>query len=202
MFALNGPREGQVVETRTYCRDEPDPTIVGLEQDIAVVTPERFQEFPILASSVVSQPDGFSLRNGHAHLYAESETQTFSVTIFDQDVRVRAIPTTWVWDYGDGETVRRDFAGAPMPDHDLAVETPSSHVYTETGDFQVRLTTLYRGEYSTEGGPWTPIPGVAGVPSDPLTMSVWRTRKLMVAEDCTANPDGPGCASPFVGDDE
>ncbi len=124
-----------------------------------------FDELPILASTIISQPENFSLRNGHAHLYADSENQNFDIVIFDQDVRVRAIPTSYSWSYGDGSSRTLDFPGEPQANRGFDAPTSTSHVYKETGDFGVGLTTRFRGEYSTEGGPWTPIPGVANVPS-------------------------------------
>ena len=156
-----------------------------------------FDELPILASTIISQPENFSLRNGHAHLYADSENQNFDIVIFDQDVRVRAIPTSYSWSYGDGSSRTVEFPGEPQANRGFDAPTSTSHVYKETGDFGVGLTTRFRGEYSTEGGPWTPIPGVANVPSTSVTMSVWRTKKVLVAENCQATPDGPGCASIF-----
>ena len=150
-----------------------------------------------MASAIVSQPEGFSLRNGHAHLYATSKTQDFNITLFDQDVRVRAIPVTYLWTYGDGTTRSLDFPGGPVAHRGFDEPTSTSHVYRETGDFGVGLTTRFRGEYSTEGGPWTPIPGVANVPSEQAAMSVWRTKKILVAENCNQDPGAPGCASVF-----
>lgn len=195
IFAVNGPRKGQLVGTSSYCSIEPALEIPGAEQDVAKVTPERFRELPILASSIVSQPEGFSLRNGHAHMYAESTTQDFSITIFDQDVRVRAIPVSYVWGYGDGTSRTFAFPGGPVAQRGFDEATSTSHVYSDTGNFGVGLTTRFRGEYSTEGGPWTPIPGVASVPSEQSAMSVWRTKKILVAENCNQGPSSPGCAS-------
>lgn len=195
--ALNGPRAGSTISQSTYCATEPALEIPGAAQDIASVTPARFRQLPIAPSVVASQPQGFSLRNGHAHMYAQSETQEFDIVIFDQDVRVRAIPTSYDWSYGDGSSRSLGFPGEPMPERDFGTETPSSHVYAETGDFGVVLTTRFRGEYSTEGGPWTPIPGVASVPSTPMNMSVWRTKKLLVDSNCLEDPTGPACSSPF-----
>lgn len=197
VVAINGPRQGQIVSFQSYCDVEPEITVPGAEDDIARITPERFREFPIAASEIASQPDGFSLRNGHAHMYASSETQDFNITLFDQDVRVRAIPMSYVWSYGDGSSRTLDFPGEPRPNHNFEDQTPSSHLYKETGDFTVGMSTRFRGEYSTEGGPWTPIPGVATVPSESMVMSVWRTKKLLVSTDCVSNPSGPGCDSPF-----
>ena len=118
---------------------------------------------PLTASSIVSQPENFSLRNGHAHMYAESKLQNFNITLFDQDIRVRAIPVSYLWKYGDGTSRTLAFPGGPV----------------------------------AERGPWTPIPGVANVPSEQVTMSVWRTKKILVAENCNRNADAPGCASLF-----
>jgi hypothetical protein len=195
--AVNGPRAGRVISLSTYCSLEPPMDIPGAEQDVARVTPEQFRKLSILASTIVSQPESFSLRNGHAHMYALSESQNFAVTIFDQNVRVRAIPVTFLWAYGDGVNRSFSFPGQPMAQRGFDEPTTTSHVYTETGDFAVGLTTRFRGEYSTEGGPWTPIPGVANVPSEQITMSVWRTKKILVAENCNEGARTPGCASLF-----
>jgi hypothetical protein len=197
IYAINGPRKGQLVGTNSYCSIEPKVEIPGVEQDVAKVTPERFRDLPILSSTIISQPEGFSLRNGHAHMYAKSQSQTFNVTIFDQEVRIRAIPTSYGWSYGDGDAQRLSFPGESVSKRGFDEPTTTSHVYKETGDFGIGLTTRFRGEYSTEGGPWTPIPGVANVPSESITMSVWRTKKILVAENCNQGSSGPGCTSLF-----
>ncbi|MDN5812997.1 MAG: hypothetical protein L0H40_08175, partial [Micrococcaceae bacterium] len=168
------------------------------EQRSIEVSPADFQSFPIRGSKVASQPSGFSLRNGNAHMYAKSDLQTFDVDIYDEPVRIRAIPQTYLWNYGDGHSRKLQKPGKPMPGHTFDQPTDTSHVYTKTGDYSIQLNTAYRGEYSVDGGPWMPIPGTATVPSDPMPMSVWRTKKLLVDEDCAENPGGPACDSPFL----
>ncbi len=133
-------------------------------------------------------------------MYAMADTQDFNITLDDQDVRVRAIPDSYRWSYGDGTSRTLREPGTSIAEHSFSEETPTSHVYRETGDFNVRLTTTFRGEYSTEGGAWIPIPGTANVPSEPMPMSVWRTKKLLVDQNCAENPDGPACDSPFLKD--
>lgn len=195
--AVNGPRAGQVISVTQYCQMEPPTEIPGAEDDIAKVTLTDFRKLSILASIIVSQPESFSLRNGHAHMYAKAETQNFAVTIFDQNVRIRAIPVSYIWSYGDGTSRTLNFPGGAMAQRSFDEPTSTSHVYSETGDFRVGLTTRFRGEYSTEGGPWTPVPGVANVLSEQVMMSVWRTKKILVAENCSQASDAPGCASLF-----
>lgn len=195
--AINGPRAGQTISLTQYCQFEPPTIIPGAEDDIAKVTLTDFRKLRILASAIVSQPENFSLRNGHAHIYAKPRTQLFNLTIFDQDVRVQAIPVSYDWSYGDGTSRTLSFPGYAVNQRGFDEPTSTSHVYRNTGDFGVGLSTRFRGEYSTEGGPWTPIPGVANVPSEPITMSVWRTKKILVAENCNQRRDAPGCASLF-----
>lgn len=195
--AVNGPRAGQIVGVSAYCSIEPAMEVPGAEQDIARVSLSEFRKLPITASVIVSQPDQFSLRNGHAHIYAESKSQNFSIVLLDQRVRVRAIPVSYAWTYGDGTSRRLSFPGEPVSKRGFDEPTTTSHVYKETGDFNVGLSTSFRGEYSTEGGPWTPVPGVASIPSESIIMSVWRTKKILVAENCNQNNDAPGCKSVF-----
>lgn len=167
-------------------------------QKVIEVSPADFQSFPIQASKVLSQPKGFSLRNGNAHMYAVPNPQTFDVGIYDEPVRIRATPASYVWNYGDGQSKRTVSPGKPMPNHTFDEATDTSHVYTKTGDYQIRLSTVYRGEYSVDGAPWQPVLGTANVPSEPMPMSVWRTKKLLVDRNCVENPDGPACGSPFL----
>ncbi len=134
-------------------------------------------------------------------MYAIPNPQTFNVEIFEQPVRVRAIPTSYFWEYGDGKSRRTQKSGKAMPGHTFDEPTETSHVYKETGDYEIELSTAYRGEFSVSNGPWTPIPGTANVPSDPMPMSVWRTKKLLVDQTCSEDPNGPACDSPFLKED-
>lgn len=204
---------GELVARDTYCDNEPPPQLPEgspvdpsdieraiREQRLIEVTPAQFQTFPILGSELVSQPNGFSLKNGYAHMFARSNTQTFEVDIFDEPVRIRATPQSYSWNYGDGQSRRTAKPGHSKPRHTFDEPTDTSHVYTETGDYRVSLTTAFSGEYSVNGGPWMPIQGTANVPSDPMPMSVWRTKKLLVDQTCAEDPDGPACDSPFLKD--
>jgi hypothetical protein len=202
---------GRMVAMDSYCSLEPEvnlPAEAKAEvaairaavktQRVVEVTPAKFRSFPIAPSKTASQPEGFSLRNGNAHMYAIPNPQTFNVDIFDQPVRIRAIPQSYAWKYGDGQSKRTQNPGKPNPNHTFDEPTDTSHIYKETGDYQIRLSTIYRGEFSVNGGPWKPIPGTANVPSEPMPMSVWRTKKLLVDRNCVENPDGPACDSPFL----
>lgn len=181
-----GVRNGQVLSQTRLCPGEEQP-VADIPQDqliqIIRVTPEQFRRFPIEPSALNSDPKQFSLRNGHTHLWANAETQTFGTDINGTHVDVRAIPIQWQWNYGDGTRRSLNDPGKPEPGHTLHHETPTSHSYTKTGIFDVNLTTLYRGEFRVSGGSWQAIPGQAAVPSEPIFIDVWRTKKQLIAPD-------------------
>lgn len=180
-----GPRDGETQITHQLCPEDNTPIDLrdGELVERLVITPSEFRKFPIRGSNLKSDPYKFSLRNGHTHLWAEGDTQDFNTDIRGIPTKLRAIPVGWNWNYGDGNTRNLDFPGEPAPEHTLRDKTPTSHFYTETGTYGVGLTTLFRGEFSVDGGPWQAIPGQAAVPSDPIEIDVWRTKKQLIATD-------------------
>ncbi|WP_418907349.1 PKD domain-containing protein [Glutamicibacter endophyticus] len=185
IYLLGGPRDGQLLSTDTLCPNEPVPLLdipndqVIVEEKI-VVSPAEFRKFPIKSFSVHSDPDGVSLIRAYTHFWAEGGTQEFHTVMSGKNVDVRAIPVEWLWDYGDGTTARFSDPGGPVGDRSLSEATPTSHQFQDTGLFQVKVTTMYRGEFRVENGPWEPIPGQAAVPSDQSPMDIWRTKKQLV----------------------
>jgi len=174
-----------LVRQYRYCPGDPLPN--DLPEDLFVeeirIDLKKFRSFPIKGSEIQSAPNKFSLRNGHTHFWASENTQEFNSNLSGSNVRIKAIPIQWNWNYGDGATRNLSFPGEAMPSHTLHDETATSHSYSETGKFGVRVTTLYRGEFSVDGGPWQAIPGQAAVPSNTLPIDVWRTKKELIAND-------------------
>ncbi|WP_417364207.1 hypothetical protein [Glutamicibacter arilaitensis] len=177
--------EDEFVSQRRYCPGDPLPPNIE-ESDFVeplVITPDQFRSFPIAGSKLTSNPNRFSLRNGHTHFWASEDAQEFTSNLSGADVRIRAIPVQWNWNYGDGATNSFDFPGENIPTHTLHQETPTSHSYENTGTFSVSATTLYRGEFSVDGGSWQAIPGQAVVPSEPIEIDVWRTAKELISNE-------------------
>ncbi|WP_313814900.1 hypothetical protein [Glutamicibacter sp.] len=178
-------QDSKVLSSLSMCPEDPKIELPKDSEIVEVIkiSNEQFRTFPLKPSKVNSDPSNFSLRNGFTHFWAATRTQNFNVNIASAKVAIRAIPVQWIWNYGDGTNRRFDFPGEAVPNHTLHDETSTSHVYEETGKFKVVVTTLYRGEFSVDGGPWERIPGQASVPSDPVVMDVWRTKKELIATD-------------------
>ncbi len=175
------------------CVGASDPQLPRAEEE-PVVTLEDFQRLGIISSKVSIQPQPHTLIRAHNNFYAVAETQNFDITLIGKAVKVRATPGSYTWNYGDG-TTRGPItdAGGPVHETHWGEETATSYAYPETGDYDIQLTTSFRGEFSVEGGPWQAIRGQAQVASEPVTLSVWRSESRNVSETCAENPEGWGC---------
>lgn len=161
---------------------------------IAAQIQTKFQQLPINSGSSVTQPSPHTLRGAETNFYAEAAEQTFSVDMLGQDVAIVARPVEFTWSYGDGTSLGpQTAAGGPLPQDRWGEKTLTSHVYAQTGDFPVVLTTHFQGTYSVNGGPPLPIPGQGSFSSPPQTVSVWRSITRNYADTCLQNPQGQGC---------
>ncbi|MEJ1194769.1 hypothetical protein [Pseudarthrobacter sp. CCNWLW207] len=161
---------------------------------IAADIQRQFENLPVKAGSVVAQPSPHTLRGAETNFYADAIEQQFDVTMFGQQVHVVATPVQYTWNYGDGTVLGpQPSMGGPLPQERWGEKTRTSHAYTATGDFQVVLTTSFRGTYSVNNGPPLPIPGQGQFSAAPQTISVWRSITRNYADDCNQNPQGQGC---------
>lgn len=157
-------------------------------------TPADFRRLPIAAAENWIQPRPNTLRGANTNIYADAQSQVFTPTVGRHHFDVHAKPVAYAWTYGDGAGLGPVLdPGNPLPKERWGEKTATSHVYMETGDFPVGLTTYFDGEYSVDGGPWIPIAGQAQVASTPVSISVWRSITHNYADDCVENPQGAGC---------
>ncbi|MDN4611170.1 PKD domain-containing protein [Arthrobacter burdickii] len=176
-----------------------EPPVEGAaapEEAPIVITLAEFQKQPVLASVIISQPSNFGLRNAHSNIYAEAREQEFTFEFQDATIVLKARPVAYQWNYGDGTSATTTTPGGPVQGDAFDTETPTSHQYAQTGDFNLTLTTFFAGDYSVDGGPFQPVAGEAAVVSVPHLMSIWRTQGHNVSQNCIENPTGIGCEAP------
>jgi hypothetical protein len=171
-----------------------DPRPEDLLPRIAAMIQTEFQRLPVAAGAVTAQPSPHTLRGAETNFFGNAAEQRFDITILAQRVHVVAKPVEYSWNYGDGAVLGpQAAAGGPLPQERWGEKTLTSHVYAQTGDFAVVLTTHFKGTYSVNGGPPLPIPGQGSFSSAPQTVSVWRSITRNYADDCLQNPQGQGC---------
>lgn len=189
---------------RSSCMYPGEPPVAPVEGGAAVVeeeapiviTLEEFQKQPVLAATIISQPSNFGLRNAHSNIFAEAQEQEFAFDFQDAAIVLKARPVSYQWNYGDGTSATTPVPGGPVGGSAFDTQTPTSHQYASTGDFDLTLTTFFAGDYSVDGGPFQPVAGEAAVVSEPHLMSIWRTKGHSVSENCIENPTGIGCEPP------
>lgn len=161
---------------------------------IAAQIQTKFEQLPVVAGTSGIQPNPHTLKGAETNFYAEAAEQTFTVDMLGQSVAIVAKPVRYRWDYGDGASLGpTTLMGGPLPEDRWGEKTRTSHVYTQTGDFQVVLTTYFQGTYSVNNGPALPIPEEGQFSAPPQTISVWRSITRNYADDCIDNPQGQGC---------
>jgi hypothetical protein len=162
--------------------------------ELPTFTLQDFETLDVAPAASAVEPSPDTLRGMHTNVFATAQPQQFTTELGGFPVQVRAVPVQYLWDYGDGTTLGpTELSGAPLEPGAWDVPTDTSHVYTQTGDYAVTLTTYFYGEYSVAGGPWLPVVGLNDVTSAPVPLSVWRSTVRNYADDCLENPQGAGC---------
>ncbi|MSR98337.1 hypothetical protein FYJ28_05800 [Arthrobacter sp. BL-252-APC-1A] len=140
------------------------------------------------------QPSPHTLIGAHTNVYVEASSQVFEMELLGQSIRIEVEPTEYTFNYGDGTSYGPvSTSGGPLPEARWGEQTPTSHMYSQTGDFTVGITTFFSGQYSVNGGPMIPMDGRAEVASPSQVVSVWRAESRNVADNCLVNPAGVGC---------
>ncbi|MGO1552870.1 MAG: PKD domain-containing protein [Micrococcaceae bacterium] len=162
------------------------------EPELPEVTLNDLQTMFAPESEIIMDQNGFGLINAHTNVYASTyRPQTQSQEMLGYQVTLRITPVSWVWSFGDGATLTTDVPGHPQDRFNE--ETPTSHVYSETGTFPVNLTTTYEGDYQIEGGAWIPVAGTMSIDAETQQADIWRAKTRNVAEPCTPGSTAWGC---------
>lgn len=106
--------------------------------------------------------------------YGPGEVNT--VTLLGQQVRIRPRVVSYTFDHGDGtSTGPTTSAGGPYPTGDV------THTYEGQRTVQVRVTTVYGGDFSVDGGrTWSAINGTATVSGPGVSLRVLGARNQLV----------------------
>lgn len=133
--------------------------------NIAKLIIREFKSLSWPASDLVVQPPGGkTLVNFETNFYTlNSQAIPKSVSVAGQAVEIRATPTAYRFNFGDGSGTTSAMPGRPHPHLDI------THVYENVGAVAVSLDTTYSGEYRIGDGDWVPIADtltVAGAPQD------------------------------------
>lgn len=141
----------------TFC-DAPDPEAAQPVLTLAMIR-SAFAALRLPPSTLVVQPpDGLTLVNFDTNFFTRDTSPiTRTVTLLGQRVTLEATPSSYRWEFGDGEARTTSEPGAPYPRLDV------THSYLRTGTYRPRLATTYTGRYRVAGAGWRTIPGTVTI---------------------------------------
>ena len=143
------------------------------------------------------QPDGWMIVGLSTNFYAHAARHIKEGTLLGGPASVRFSPVQYSWTYGDGSARTTSTPGATWAAQGIAEfdATPTSHIYRAPGRYVIELTIGYAPEYRLgASATWIPVRGLVWAPANPLEAVAARNAKtVLVEEECTANPGGPGC---------
>jgi hypothetical protein len=153
---VEGGEAGFVHDVYMDGTDVGDVCVPEDEVDQESITGLIIREFKRIrwpGSQLVVQPrGGRTLVNFKTNFFTpDHRSIDYTVTVAGRSVEIRAIPVTYTYQFGDGETTRTASPGSPHPNLDV------THEYRQTGAVVVRVDTTYAGEYRIGGGEWVSI---------------------------------------------
>jgi hypothetical protein len=151
-----------------------------------------WEEMPIAPNTITIQPNtGWVLTTVPTIVYVDRAPRTRGVTLIGRPVTIRATPSAYTWTWGDGAQTVTTQPGTAYPNATVT----HTYMYAER-DVVIRLTTSWRGSYTTDGGAsWHDAPGVAHTTSTPIPVHVYNPHSERVDCDlngnCISGADGP-----------
>jgi hypothetical protein len=134
---------------------------------------------PAARKRVTVQPAVRTLVNLDTIVYTDSSDWAKNdIPLLGFSVDVRATPTAYRWDFGDGSRLTTKSAGRPYPAKDV------THRYLHRSDrVAISVSTTYRASFSVNGGAWQPIDQPLTVTGPATAVAVREAVPVLVAPD-------------------
>jgi hypothetical protein len=134
---------------------------------------------PAARKRVTVQPAVRTLVNLDTIVYTDSSDWAKNdIPLLGFSVDVRATPTAYRWDFGDGSKLTTKSAGRPYPAKDV------THRYLHRSDrVAISVSTTYRASFSVNGGAWQPIDQPLTVTGPATAVAVREAVPVLVAPD-------------------
>lgn len=145
-------------------KSKPELTVAMIRSAFAktpFVRPRATME-PVGNRTLVNLPNFFTADFSGAG-YGPDEVRT--VTLLGHQVRIKPVLKSNTFHFGDGASLGpTESRGGGYPDGDVR------HTYAQRGTVNASVTTVYGGQFSVDGGPFTDLPGTATItgPAQPI----------------------------------
>ncbi|GAB3493587.1 hypothetical protein [Flexivirga lutea] len=145
-------------------KSKPELTVAMIRSEFIrtpFVRPKATME-PVGNRTLVNLPNYFTADFSGAG-YGPDEVRT--VTLLGHQVRIKPVLKSNTFHFGEGASLGpTESRGGGYPDGDVR------HTYAQRGTVNASVTTVYGGQFSVDGGPFTDLPGTATItgPAQPI----------------------------------
>ncbi|MCU1558748.1 MAG: uncharacterized protein JWN09_2743 [Microbacteriaceae bacterium] len=141
------------------------------------------------------EPNGWMVVGLHTNFYATVNVQAQDGQLLARPASVQFTPVRYHWAYGDRTSASlavmgNSWAAQGIKEFDA---TPTSHIYTAAGTYNIDLVMEFSAQYRFADGPWTAIVGTIPVQANRLVATAGDAKTVLVERDCSKRPSGPGC---------
>lgn len=153
------------------------------DADLLAAIEREWTQLRPAPSTIELQPNtGWVIANVPTVAMAEDAPRLHATTLLGAGVEIRATPSGYVWNWGDGAQTSTTDPGRPHPHATL------THTYPHaSGNATVGLTTTWTGEYRVNGGPWIDFSSTISSDADPVVLTVHDPRSGLVDCDLVGN---------------
>ena len=159
------PDEGWVF-IRSQCFGAPPDAFVP-----PTVTPgmvlEELRRVGLPALEIEIQPETKTLVNFDTIFHTDPQPVDVDLTILGQGVEVRATPTSYVWQFGDGSTLTTSTPGEAYPSKEIVHRYLDADVTVEPS-----VSVTYGAQFRVGGGAWQDVGGTVTIPGPPEGLRV------------------------------
>lgn len=155
------------------CSDRPDSEPTRQELDAEVLRASQTIGIPQVQARTSPATEVFV--NIDTVLHADAKTFTSEVTLLGERIQIRAVPSRFTWQHGDGTKQTTSRAGRPWPNKDV------THRYVRTAHaVSLRVDTTYRISYRVESGPWRSLTSTVTVNGPTTELRVREAQPVLV----------------------
>lgn len=133
-------------------------------------------------SGIGMQPEGWSLPLLPVNFYSLARETVEQGELLGWPIEVRFTPVSFAWTYGDGSSRTHSVAGAPGGTQ--FATTPTSHVYSLSGDYVASLVVTYVASYRFGEGPFESLPGELTRSGGARSVEVLSVTPVLVNRGC------------------
>ena len=178
-----------------YCPAPPGPKVTPAVPATPAITLTDIAGFIPRTPALQSEPAGWALVGLPTNFIATELVHDVSGRLLGTAATVRFTPVSFSWNYADGTLATTATPGASWSALGLPAFSPTatSHTFSSTGLFTVRVNVTLRASYRLGTGSWSSISGSL-TRSATVTVRVSRgSAPVLVSSDCLPNPSAIGC---------